>query len=591
VVVLGFSGLDASQAFLQQEFGQLTGARRTIVQGLDSAAALVAGHEVLAAAAEERFCRDKGTGRFPQRAIEYCLREARMPIGEIDFLAHAFAYEPHRAALTSRSDFARRQFEAVYSHTAQLQTVARHFPEQSWQTKFVPVPHHLAHAASCFYLSGLRESLILIADGMGEVESMTVAIGRDQSIEVVERVPAAHSLGILYGVITMFLGFTFGRDEYKVMGLAPLGNPRRYHSRFEELVELHSDGTLSIPLLAAGANPDQCEPHAGTMLRLAQWFGPARHPADPLTARDRDLAAALQATLQNALLHVLRHQRRRTGQRHLCMAGGVALNCVANGVIQRSRCFDRVYVQPAAGDDGAALGAALFVAHQQPLSSRVCSPPLPLWGPHYDRDAVRTAISHCQGIRHRELDSADQLITETAQRLCDGQVVGWFQGRMEFGPRSLGHRSLLADPRDAAMQQQINDTIKHRESFRPLAPAVTLEDANTYFEIPSGSHALFAAMLATAFVRPRHRGLLPAVTHIDGSARVQIVDRQQLPLFWSLIREFGRRSGVPVLLNTSLNLQGEPIVCSPTDALRAFLASSIDAMVIERFVIEREARR
>lgn len=585
MTVLGISGLDASAGFKQRQMPGQSSREAGMVQGLNSAAAIVDADGPLAAAAEERFCREKGTGRFPQQAIEYCLRAAQLKIDDVAAVAHAFEYESHRNHY-QHSEYLRLQFRDVFSRGAQLRILEHHFPGQDWDQKLVSVPHHLAHAAGCFLQSGMDQSLILVADGMGERDSMTVALGEGAKIDILEQVSARNSLGILYGIITHFLGFRFGRDEYKVMGMAPLGNPRRFIALFDSWVNLLPQGQYTIPLLAEDQSVEERETHRGVLRTLTAVLGPARLPTAPLSSRDHDVAAALQATLERTLLHVLSHHRRRTGQRNLCMSGGVALNCAANGVLHRSRMFKHLFVQPAAGDDGAALGAALYV-HNSMTGQRPGERRLPFWGPEFTTAEVELALSASGQLVCSEALSRAELVSQVADRLARGQVIAWFQGRMEFGPRALGHRSILADPRDPDMRDHINRTIKERESFRPFAPAVLCEDANKYFEILEGADPLLAAMLSTALVRPECRQLLPAVTHVDGTARVQVVSRRQVPVFAQLLAEFGNRTGIPVLLNTSFNIREEPIVCSPTDAIRTLLDSKLDALAIDRFIVVR----
>lgn len=520
--VIGMSGVDQNIAFKTREFPGLTKRQYRINQGFDSAAALVNAGGVIAAAAEERFTREKATGDFPVRAIQYCLQAGNLGIGDVDFLAHGFDYEPFKDAF-QEPDYARKQYEELYSPEIQKRRLNQHFPGVDWERKFVAVPHHLAHAASAFYPSGFEESLILVSDGMGEVHSLTVAVGRGAEIKILKQVPAFHSLGILYGVFTLHLGFWMNMDEYKVMGLAPYGNPRRYFDKVMELVTLKNDGTYIIPAFAHDKTPLERETHAGILNWLAERFGPPREPDGEITQDHQDLAAALQAVLQTCQLHVARHFKRETGQRHLCLAGGVALNCSVNGVLRRSRLFDRTFVQPAAGDDGCALGAALFALKQQDPDFKPRKMTVPLWGPEFLETEIKQALTDQADCAWAKSDSFDELCRQVAERLAAGEVVAWFQGRMEFGPRALGSRSILADPRDPDMRDRVNSLVKKREGFRPFAPVVTSEAARRYFEIAPGDEDAFAHMLYVTQVVPAYRQALPAVTHVDGSARVQTV--------------------------------------------------------------------
>jgi carbamoyltransferase len=482
VNLLGLSGLHNSVPFKKRELPHLSSREYRIAQGFDSAAALVTSQGIQAAAAEERFNRDKATGVFPYNAIRYCLKAADLAPSAIDYIAHGFSYEPFRS-LHGQNEFTGKQFAEVYSREAQLRCLQEHFPSCDWTSKLVHVPHHMAHAASAFYLSGFEDSLILVADGMGELHSTTLAVGSDNKIEVVSQAPGPHSLGILYGVFTLYLGFYMGLDEYKVMGLAPYGNPRRYFSKLMDLIHLKPNGTYAIPVLTQNRTLEEKETYRGTLRLLADMFGPPRQPEAAITQDHMDVAAALQAALEASLMHVLRHFRHKTSQSNLCMAGGVALNCTANGLIRRSKMFDRIFIQPAAGDDGSALGAALYVQHLHEPHLRYRKMALPLWGPSYENESVYPLLARrhdCNGIFFH---SFDHLAANIARRLADGQIVGWFQERMEFGPRALGNRSILADPRDPGMRRRINRLVKQREDFRPFAPAVTLEAASQFFAI------------------------------------------------------------------------------------------------------------
>ena len=342
--VIGISGLSNSIAFKKQRFPNLSQRQYNIAQGFDSAAALVRGNDVIAAAAEERFTREKATGAFPANAIRYCLTTGALKPEQVDFVAHGFSYEPHKASFQA-DDFSRGQYEEVFAPANQVKLLSQHFPGTHWQKKFVPVPHHLAHAASAFYLSGYDESLILTSDGMGEVQSATVALGKGNDITVLAEIPAFHSLGALYGVFTLYLGFYMNSDEYKVMGLAPYGNSRRFFNDIMEFVALKNDGTYTLPVFANNQTVEERETHSGVLRLLTEKFGPAREPEAEITQTHKDLAASLQSVLQTCQLHLLRHFKRQTGQRNLCMAGGVALNCSGNGLIKRSELFDRVFVQ------------------------------------------------------------------------------------------------------------------------------------------------------------------------------------------------------------------------------------------------------
>lgn len=583
--IIGISGVHQNIAFKKREFPGLSSRQYRINQGFDSAAALVGRDGVVAAAAEERFTREKATGDFPVRAIQYCLQAGNLKISEVDFLAHGFAYEPFQAAF-QEPEYAQKQYRELFCPEVQKGHLGRYFPGLDWERKFIPVSHHLAHAASAFYLSGFDESLILVSDGMGEVHSMTVALGQGTDIKILQHAPAFHSLGILYGVFTLHLGFYMNMDEYKVMGLAPYGNPRRYFGKMMELVSLKTDGTYTIPVFAKDKTVLERETHAGVLGFLAERFGPPREPESEITQDHKDIAAALQAMLQACQLHVLRHFKAETGQRHLCMAGGVALNCSVNGVLNRSRLFEGIFVQPAAGDDGTALGAALVAQKLHDPQFRPRKIGVPLWGPEFGESDIRRALEDRADCVWTKADSFDDLCCQVADRLAAGEVVAWFQGRMEFGPRALGSRSILADPRDPEMRDRINRLVKKREGFRPFAPVVTTESARQFFEIAPGDEDTFAHMLYVTHVLPRYRQGLPAITHVDGSARVQTVSEEHNPRLWRLLKAFEGLTGLPILLNTSFNVKGEPIVCTPIEAINSFRNAQLDALVMGDYLVE-----
>ena len=454
--------------------------------------------------------------------------------------------------------------------------------------KFVSVQHHLAHAASAFYLSGYSDALILVADGMGEVHSLSVLEGSPSGLKILKQLPALHSLGILYGVFTHYLGFCMNFDEYKIMGLAPYGNPKKYFHQIMDMIRLKNDGLYSIPVLAQDKTVEEKETHDGVLQFLIEEFGPLREPESAIEQLHMDLAAALQAVLQQCQLHVLRHYRDQTGQTNLCMAGGVALNCTANGVIKRSKLFKHVFVQPAAGDDGTALGSALHIHREQTKSPRPTKMGLPLWGNEYPTKIVNKAILESSELRRVPCASFDGVVSLVAQGIAEGKIVAWFQGRMEFGPRALGSRSLLANPCDPLMRERINRLVKKREGFRPFAPAVLAEAAAQYFVIDRGDEETYSHMLYVTQVRKAFHDKLPAITHVDGSARVQTVFRTQRPRFWQLISKVGEITGVPMVLNTSFNVRGQPIVCSPKEAIETFLSAGLDMLVIGDTVLVPE---
>jgi carbamoyltransferase len=582
--IIGISGLQHSVDFKKRELPNLEDRNYRIAQGFDSAAALVRDGEVIAAAAEERFTGDKATGAFPVQAIQYCLEAGNLKPEDVDYVAHGFSYEPFKSFFEGES-YLRKQYDEVYSPDIQRRLLDQYFPSAGWSEKFVPVLHHLAHAASAFYPSGFDEALILVSDGMGEVHSMTVAVGQGKDIKILKQIPALHSLGSLYGVFTYYLGFWMGLDEYKVMGLAPYGDPRRYYNRLMEFIKLKDDGAYVVPVFAHDRTLTDRETHAGVLAFLDSELGPARKPDDEITQEHKDLAAGLQAVLQTCQMHVLRYFKKETGQSKLCLAGGVALNCSANGIIRRSRLFEKMFVQPAAGDDGSAVGAALYAERRHDPAFQPRRMSVPLWGPEFCDEDIKQVLSERADCEFVRSECFDELSREVAARINQGQIVAWFQGRMEFGPRALGSRSILADPRDPTMRDRINSLVKKREAFRPFAPVVTTEGASHIFDIQPGDEDTFAHMLFVMPVRPEFREKLPAITHVDGSARAQTVAKEQNPRLWQLLTEFEKLSGLPVLLNTSFNVKGQPIVCTPKEAVDTFIFAKLDVLVIGDYIV------
>lgn len=583
-VILGISGLHNSVPFKQNRFPGLNWRQYRMAQGFDSAAALLTDGRLRVAVAEERFTGVKATGAFPENAIRHCMRQSQQDLATVDIVAHGFSYEPWRSSF-EHDQLSADRFAEVYARRILVDKLEATFGG-SWGDRLVQVPHHIAHAASAFYPSGFESALILVADGMGERDSMTVALGSSSGIESIATVSEVNSLGILYGVFTYYLGFAFGMDEYKVMGLAPYGDRSRYFSQIMDLVTLHNDGTFTIPILYRNASDLDRETYAGTLDELTRLFGPLREPDDEITNRHRDLAAGLQAVLEATLMHVLRHFRQVTEQRHLCMAGGVALNCTANGMILRSRLFRSIYVQPAAGDDGTALGAALHVAYEREGTTSFTDVDTPLCGPAFSDQEIADVVESQSGVSWTRFDDFTNLAAALAKHLGDGRVAGLFQGALEFGPRALGNRSILGDPRDPTMRDQINARVKKREAFRPFAPAVLEEAATKYFDMKPSDVGTFSWMLFTTRVRPQFHETLPAVTHVDGTARVQTVARSTNQRFWTIIDAFSEITGIPMVLNTSFNVKGQPIVCTPREAMDTFLAAGLDLLVIGNYLVE-----
>ena len=581
--IIGISGLEGAAAFKRAAWPDLEEREYRISQGHDSAAALVVGGHPIAAAAEERFDRQKHSGHFPAEAISYCLAHAGLKLSDVDEIAQGFDYDPYRQAFSIDSTSA-HLYRDVYSRQASLSLVHREFPKFPLD-RVRWVPHHLAHAASAYYTSGWDDCLVVVMDGMGEVHGASVFAGHGGRLERLAAMSASDSIGILYSVVTLHLGFEFNSDEYKIMGLAPYGDPSRFRQAFESMVELCPDGTIRIPILRANTSRASRETYADTRAHLAKILTAARRPEDEIEPVHCDVAAALQECLDRVMQHVCGHFAEVTGMRRLALAGGVALNCTANGHLLRSRRFDEIYVQPAAGDDGTAMGAALYRAAVagEIHNARM---PTPFLGPEYSRDVILHALS---GLEERmdisECPSYKETCRAAADQISRGRVIAWCRGRMEFGPRALGHRSILADPGIDTMRDRINEMVKMREAFRPFAPAVTLEQVHQWFDVEPLTP--FPYMITTVNVREHLRDHLPAVTHVNGSARVQTVARTDNADFHTLLQAVGQTTGREMVLNTSFNIKGQPMVNTPAEAITTFLGTGIDSLFLENFVLTR----
>ncbi len=554
----------------------------------DSAAALVRDGQVVAAVQEERLTRRKHDSSFPTRAVQACLQLGGTTLREVD---HVVFYEKPFAKferlietyLAKAPRGLRSYLKAmplwVKDRLWMKDRIAR---ELGFEGEILFADHHESHAASAFYLSPFPQAAILTVDGVGEWTTTALGVGQGNDLTLIKEIRFPHSLGLLYSTFTYYLGFKINDGEYKVMGLAPYGQPRYVDQILGELLRLEDDGSFRL-------NPEYFEYETGLRMassRFCEFFGrPPRRPGEPLDQFHKDLAASIQRTTEEALLQSVRYLQTLTGEPDLCLAGGVALNCVANGRILRETRCRQLWVQPAAGDAGGSVGAALAVwyrhlGHPRPTAERD-GQGASLLGSFYGEVEVE-AFLRSQGAVYRRL-APQELAVYTASRLADGAVVGWFQGRMEFGPRALGSRSILADPRRPETLDEVNRRIKYRESFRPFAPVVPLERAADYFDLGCPS----PYMLLVAPVLEHRRSEIPAVTHVDGSARVQTVDRVDHPRLHQLLLEFESRTGCPVLLNTSFNIRGEPIVESPADAWRCFMRTGLDLLVMGDLIVEK----
>jgi carbamoyltransferase len=574
--IIGFSGFSNAVDYKRRTWPGLEEREYRIAQGHDAAAALVIDGRIVAAGAEERFNRKKHSELFPQGAIQFCLKQAGLSLQDVDQLVHSFDYQPYRMNyLRTREQCL--AYEEVYSRAAVLKGVNEHLPAFP-PARVHHVNHHLSHAASVYYTSGWDKCAVLVIDAMGEVDSVSAYRGCDGKLVPLFRVRARDSIGVLYSLITLHLGFDFNSDEYKIMGLAPYGDPSRFRHFFEKEVVLGPEGTISIPALSALFTGSDGETYAPVRRYLDQHLIARRHPEAEISQEHCDVAAALQQCLDRTLQHFASELIRQTGWRRLAMAGGVALNCTANGHLRRSGLFDEVYIQPAAGDDGAAIGAALY---QAALAGEVENQrmPVPFLGPAYSDVEINHALRAYENrIKMRRFNDVDATCAEAARQIAQGKVIGWFRGQMEFGPRALGNRSILADARHPEMRDRINAMVKKRESFRPFAPAVSKEQAAKIFDIPEDVELPY--MVVIVKVREQFRTAFPAITHVDGTARVQTVSAKNSSDFHTLLRHVGKHIGHEIVLNTSFNVKGQPIVNTAEEAIDTFLATSIDTLFL-----------
>ncbi len=566
----------------------------------NASAAIVCEGRLVAAVEEERFNRVKYAAGFPAQAIRYCLKEAGLELKDIDHVAvprNPYARLGTKLFYAMRMpSFARERMKVLAKFTGIPEALAQAFDTDPAKVaaKFHRVEHHQAHLASAFFVSPFERAALLSADGLGDFASTMWGSGTGSRMKIDGSISFPHSLGLFYSAVTQYLGFLKFGDEYKVMGLGAYGEPEQLDA-VRNIVRAHGDGfRLGLEYFThhrtgpemSWAEADKT-PTLGKMFseEMEKLLGPKRNPDEPLEQRHKDLASALQARLEEIYLGMLKKLSERTGLKAVCLAGGVAFNCVANGKIFDKTGFEHVYVHPAAGDAGLAVGAAYYVWHQILGKPRSFVMDHAYWGPGYARDEIRRAIDANglaqNGCRVEEL-AEENLMQRTAAIVADGKILGWFQGRAEWGPRALGNRSIVADPRRPEMKEILNQRIKHREIFRPFAPSILAESTGEWFE---KSHPSPFMTLAYS-VRPEKRDKIPAPTHVDGTGRLQTVTREANPRYWSLIKSFEQLTGVPVVLNTSFN-DNEPIVCRPEEALDCFQRTQMDALVLGDFLITR----
>lgn len=583
----------------------------------DSAAALIIDGEIIAAAQEERFTRKKHDAGFPARAISYCLEQDGLRPSDID---HVVFYDKpflkFERLLETYLAFAPRGFHSfatslpvwlkdkLFQKTVIINDFREHFGRDiEWAERLLFSEHHLSHAASAFFPSPFEEAAVLTMDGVGEWTTTSLAIGKGNELQVHKEIRFPHSLGLLYSAFTYYTGFKVNSGEYKVMGLAPYGEPTYVALIKDHLISIKDDGSFHLDM----SYFNYCTGLTMTNERFDKLFGgPARRPEGTLTQREMDLAASVQAVTEEVLIKLVKGIHKSTGQTNLCLAGGVALNCVANGKLLRENVFQNIWVQPASGDAGGAVGAAVGVYYMMLNRPRTVKPSDSMkgayLGPEFSQPEIASRLSKA-GARFSSV-SDDELINLTALALAEGKAVGWHQGRMEFGPRALGGRSIIADPRAPVVQKQLNLKVKYRESFRPFAPSVLMEDVADWFQLDIASpYMLMVADVVTHKQLPMTeeqekrfgidklnvpRSEIPAVTHVDYSARIQTVHKETNPRYHRLISKFKELTGCPVLVNTSFNVRGEPIVCTPEDAFHCFMGTEIELLVVGNSMMKKQ---
>ncbi len=584
----------------------------------DSAACMLHDGKIIAAAQEERFTRKKHDSGFPQHAIKYCLKEANIAASQIDKVVfYEKPFVKFERLLETYLAFAPKGFksftmamplwikEKLFQKSALVKELKTTLDENlDWNERLMFSEHHLSHAASAFYPSPFESAAILTLDGVGEWTTTSLAVGKDNKLRVLKEIHFPHSLGLLYSAFTYYTGFKVNSGEYKVMGLAPYGEPRYSKLIYEKLIVLADDGSFQLDM----SYFDYATGLTMTNKKFDNLFGgPPRAAEAELTQREMDLAASIQKVTEDIVSRLAKSIAKETGERNLCLAGGVALNCVANGVLLREKIFDNIWIQPAAGDAGGALGAALSIWHLHYNKKRTIpvhrdSMKGAYLGPEFSDDEIETELKACGAVFKKLTEK--ELIEQVASALASERAVGWMQGRMEFGPRALGGRSIIADPRSPVMQKQLNLKVKYRESFRPFAPSILREDVNDWFEHDTDS----PYMLLVANVKKNKRrtmtteeeslfgidklnvprSSIPAITHVDYSARIQTVHAETNPRYHAVISKFKEKTGCPLVVNTSFNVRGEPIVCSTVDAFKCFMGTNLDLLAVGNYLLIKE---
>lgn len=582
----------------------------------DSAAALVGENGILAAAQEERFTRIKHDSSFPIHSIKYCLEEANLKLEDLDQVVfYEKPFLKFDRLLETYIGFAPVGLHSFVKAMPQWLKQKLHLPREirkqlpgKWDKSIVFTTHHESHAASAFFPSPFEEAVILTMDGVGEWDTATIGVGKGNQIELLKSMHFPDSLGLLYSAFTYFCGFKVNSGEYKLMGLAPYGSPVYKDKIVNELLDLKEDGSFRVNLDYL----NYCQGLTMTNKQFDQLFGgPPRRSESQITQREIDLASSIQAVTEEIVLRMAKYAKEVSGLSNLCLAGGVALNCVANGKLLRSKIFDQVWIQPASGDAGGALGAALFTHFQLMDKNREAKPSDSMkgsfLGPCFTNEEVKHFLTDSDTPYHF-YENEDELLEIVSQQLDTGKIIGWFQGRMEFGPRALGSRSIIGDARNAAMQSKMNLSIKFRESFRPFAPSVLEEEIGRYFDLDSPSPYMLLVAPVAQNIRKElstdetmqmqdpdllkrvkiERSTLPAITHVDYSARVQSISEDSNGRYYRLVKKFNESTQSPIIVNTSFNIRGEPIVCTPQDAYRCFISTDMDLLVLENFVLFKE---
>lgn len=560
--------------------------------GRNTSAALIKDGEIIAAAEEERFIREKGTSKFPINAIRFCLEFEKINLNKVDYIV--FPYDLRIGVWKLFKVFIRyfpKSLQALFVRLQKMlvpenfiSLLSKNFKvsKKEIKKKLRKIEHHLAHSAVAYFVSGFESSAILSIDGSGEVATALLAIAKDNKIIKLKEIYFPNSVGLLYNTVTQFLGFKIDNGEGKVMGLAPYGKPS-YAKEFSDIIWTTSDGgfKMNMKYFRYHYTANKKQPFYSRL--FVKKFGPPRVRESEITERDEDLAATLQDVTEKIGIHLAKHLYKLTKERNLCIGGGVALNSVMNFKILQDTSFENIYIYPASHDGGTAIGAALYLYYTILNNPKRNVTQTPYLGPSYSNDEIENALKKFN-LGYKKVEETNEIARIGAKYISEGKIIGWFQGRLEIGPRALGNRSILCAAYPAEMKDILNERVKHREGFRPFAPTVKIERYKEYFEIDTPS----PYMLLVCKVKKEKIKEIPAITHIDGTARLQTVSKEENPLYWKLIDEYEKITGCAVILNTSFNVRGEPIVCSPEDAIKCFLKTYMDALIIGKYIVEKK---